>query len=362
MNNLLNIDILTKTFDDMPVGVGIFQVTDLDDIESIQYVFMNKVLLYEMRKTKEEVFGKKIMEVAPEAYAHEAGLYVIETYRKVAREHETINLGLVQYSNHMVAGTYECSVHHIQDNYVYVMLRNVTELEKAKNELEKKNKELSEFAYIASHDLKSPLSNISMLVKMIESDYGETLDEHAITFLKFINQSIGRMKNLITDLLEYSTVGNKKEVTQIDCQKLVETVEQDLESTIKETDAQIEIGTLPTLNGYETELSSLFQNLIINAIKFVKPGITPVISITAEKDNGWRFAVKDNGIGISTENPSEIFSIFKRLHTEKHYEGTGIGLAHCKKIVDLHEGKIWVESTPGEGSTFYFTIPQKESA
>ena len=359
MKDSLNIEILEKTFEDLPVGVGIFHVTDLDDIESIHYIFMNKVLLYEMKKTKEEVFGKKIKEVAPEAYEHEAGLYVIETYRKVAQEHKSINLGLVQYSNHMVAGTYECSVHHIQDNYVYVMLRNVTELEKAKNDLERKNKELSEFAYIASHDLKSPLSNISMLVKMIESDYEDKLDEHATTVLNFINQSIGRMRNLITDLLEYSTVGNKKEVTQIDCKQLVQTVVQDLQSTINETGTEIEIGKLPRLNGYETELRSLFQNLIANGIKFVKSGTKPLIKISAEDGADWKFAVTDNGIGISNENTSEIFSIFKRLHSKKTYEGTGIGLAHCKKIVDLHEGKIWVESILGEGSTFYFTIPKK---
>lgn len=144
MDNQFSLDILTKTFDDLPTGVGIFKVLDVDSINSIQYVFMNKVVLYEMRKNKEEVFGKLISEVAPEAYEHEGGRMVMETYRKVAKEGGVVNLGLVEYSNHMVAGTYECSVHHIQDNYVYVMLRNVTELELTKIKLEEANKELQQ--------------------------------------------------------------------------------------------------------------------------------------------------------------------------------------------------------------------------
>ncbi len=144
--NLLSLDLLIKTFDDLSIGVGIFQIPDINDLESIRYVFMNKMLLYEMRKTKEEVFGKRIIEVAPEAYQHEVGVQVIETYFKVVAEGGSINLGLVEYSNDMVAGTYECSAHHIQDNLIYVMLRNVTEIEQIKNELELKNKKLKQYS------------------------------------------------------------------------------------------------------------------------------------------------------------------------------------------------------------------------
>lgn len=171
MSDLINLEILSKTFDDLPVGVGIFKVHDLKDIKSIQYIFMNKIVLYEMRKTKEEVFGKRIIEVAPEAYEHEGGLLVMETYRRIAEEGGSINLGQVEYSNHMVAGTYECSVHHIQDNYVYVMLRNVTELEQTKNELELKNKELSQFAFMVSHDLKEPLNTVLSFANLINEHH-----------------------------------------------------------------------------------------------------------------------------------------------------------------------------------------------
>jgi len=353
MKSLLDNKILTKTFDDLSHGVGIFQVVDLNDIKSIRYVFMNKVILYEMRKEREEVFGKKIIEVAPEAYEHEVGLQVVETYRKVAAEGGSINLGLVEYSNHMVAGTYDCSVHHIEDNYVYVMLRNVTELEQTKNELEIKNKELSQFAYIASHDLKAPINNISDLLKLIEGQ----LDDEANEIISYISDSTERMRVLIDDLLEYSSVGKREEMVEVDCKKLIEVIQQDLQSKIKETKTDIEIGPLPVVKGYETELRLLFQNLISNGIKFSKPGVSPKIKVYAVEQDGLTFYIQDNGIGIAQEHQDSVFSIFQRLHAKNEYEGTGIGLAHCKKIVELHRGELGVDSTLGNGSTFYFTIP-----
>lgn len=355
MKDLLNKDILTKTLDDLSHGVGIFQVVDLNDIKSIRYVFMNKIILYEMRKKRDEVFGKRIIEVAPEAYEHEGGLQVIETYRKVAAEGGSINLGLVEYSNHMVAGTYDCSVHHIQDNYVYVMLRNVTELEQTKNELELRNKELSQFAYIASHDLKTPLNNVSSLLQIIEGQ----LDEETNKILSLISDSTERMRVLIDDLLEYSSIGKLKEMINVDCNRLVELIQQDFQTIIKETNTAIEIGELPIVKGYETELRLLFQNLISNAIKFSKSGISPKIEISAEEKDGWTFSIKDNGIGVADEHKDKVFNIFQRLHAKSEYEGTGIGLAHCKKIIELHKGRIWINSEPGDGTTFYFTIPNQ---
>jgi light-regulated signal transduction histidine kinase (bacteriophytochrome) len=357
MENSINLEILTKTLDDMPVGVGIFQVEDLTDIKSIRYVFMNKVILYEMRKEREDVFGKKIIEVAPEAYEHEGGRLVMETYRKIASEGGSVNLGLVEYSNHMVAGTYECSVHHIKDNFVYVMLRNVTELEQTKNELEQKNNELSQFAHLVSHDLKAPLNSISSLIELIKDEYQGHFDSSLKELFGNISGATMRMKSLITDLLDLSGLGKGKKLTQVDCQKLVEVVQQDLAATIKESGAQIEVGELPQVQGYETELRLLFQNLINNAIKFSKTNVQPQITITAEKQDNWTFYIQDNGIGIANEHKDKIFDAFERLHSSSEYEGTGIGLAHCKKIIDLHNGEIGVTSAVGEGSSFYFTLP-----
>ena len=355
----MNIEILTKTFDDLPHGVGIFQVVDIGDIKSIRYVFMNKIILHEMRKKREEVFGKKITEVAPEAYSHEGGLQVINAYRKVAEDGESINLGLVEYSNHMVAGTYDCSVHHIQDNYVYVMLRNVTELEQTKNELELKNKELSQFVNMVSHDLREPLRTISGFIKLIENKYQGKLDEQANKLLGFISNATDRMRILINELLDHASIGQEKEMIVVDCNKLVDVIQQDLQAIIIDTNTTIDVGNLPTIKGFQTELRLLFQNLISNSIKFSKPGIAPKINISAKEQDGWTFAIQDNGIGISDEYMDQIFVAFKRLHTRSEYEGTGLGLAHCKKIVELHNGKLWVESKHGEGSTFYFTIPRQ---
>jgi len=174
-------------------------------------------------------------------------------------------LGLVEYSNHMVAGTYECSVHYITDNYVYVMLRNVTELEQAKNDLELKNQELTQFAHLVSHDLKEPLRTISGFVSLIEKKYADKLDEQTNGFLRFISGATVRMRNVITDLLEYSSLGKGKDKVAVDCNELVEVVRQDLQARIKDANATIEVGELPIVRGYETELRLLFQNLIIMA-------------------------------------------------------------------------------------------------
>jgi light-regulated signal transduction histidine kinase (bacteriophytochrome) len=360
MKDVSDIEILIKTFDELPIGVGIFHVEDLDDITSIRYVFMNKVVLSEMRKTKEEVFGKKIIEVAPEAYEHEGGRLVIETYRNVAKDGKTVNLGLVEYSNHLVAGTYECSIHPIKDKYIYVMLRNVTDLEKLKDDLELKNKELSQFAYLVSHDLKEPLRTMSSYIQYIKEEYQNQLDSNAEKLLGYISNAASRMAQLINDLLDFSKTDNEKVKTQVDCKKLIEIIQQDLSSKISETQTSIIVNDLPEITGYETELRLLFQNLISNAIKFTKPNVHPEVTISAVNNNGWIFSVKDNGIGIANEHREKIFKAFKRLHSKNEYEGTGIGLAHCKKIIDMHEGHIWVDSEIGKGSTFNFFIPDKE--
>jgi len=402
MKSELNLDVLTETIDDLSIGIGIFHVDDINDLESLRYIFMNKVVLYEMRKTREEVFGKRIIEVAPEAYAHEVGLQVIETYRKVAVEKESINLGVVEYSNEMVAGKYECSVHHIVDHYIYVMLRNVTELEETKNQLaeinknlekiveertkelkhseeelkeanehleervkertallELKNKELSQFAYVASHDLQEPLRTIRSFIQLLEEDISGKLTEKEQKYFHFITEASSRMSELINALLEYSKIGRKKTLTAINCNEILHFIQEDLQNVIEQSQTQIHLDSLPSIIALETEIRLLFQNLISNAIKFSREGVHPQIWITAEENqDGWTFRIKDNGIGIDPKHQEQIFTIFNRLHTRDVYEGTGIGLAHCQKIIDLHQGKIWVESELGQGSTFCFSIPK----
>lgn len=359
MTDVLDIEILVKTFEELPIGLGVFHVPDFDNIYSIRYVFINDIILNEMHKTKEEVFGKTILEVAPEAYEIEGGRMVIETYRDVAKEGKSVNLGLVEYSSHIVAGTYECSIHPLQNQHVYIVLRNVTELEKTKNELELKNKELSQFAYLVAHDLKEPLRTVSSYVQFIKEQYQEKFDGKSDKIFGFITKSTTRMTKLITDLLDYSRVGKSKAKTEIDCNLLLQNIQQDLFSKINETNTTFHIETLPTIKAYETEIRVLFQNLISNAIKYTKPQTDPIIHIQGKAtSNSWHFVVKDNGIGIDTEDQKKIFKVFHRLHSKSDYEGSGIGLAHCKKIIDLHQGNLWVDSKENQGSTFHFTIPK----
>ncbi|MFI2741284.1 PAS domain S-box protein [Zhouia sp. PK063] len=225
-------------------------------------------------------------------------------------------------------------------------------------ELKNKNKELEQFAYIASHDLQEPLRTVISLVDLLNKQYYNTLDDAAKQYLTYITQASDRMSDLIKALLDYSRIGRDKQIRKVDCNLLVTEIQTDLSSFISENHAIFNIAPLPTIKGYRTELRLLFQNLIHNAIKFRNKEKAPVISITSRQvDDFWEFCIADNGIGINPEFKHKIFKIFQRLHPKNIYEGTGIGLAHCQKIVDLHGGRIWVESTPGMSSSFYFSIP-----
>ena len=231
--------------------------------------------------------------------------------------------------------------------------------DEANKELEKKNKELEQFAYVASHDLQEPLRTTSSFVNILAQQYHGKLDDTADKYLAFITQATDRMRVLITDLLEYSRIGKQKKLIQVDCKEIVQEVVTDLGVAIAEAGATIRVDKLPVLNVYSTEIKQLFQNLIINAVKFRKKDVACEVRIDSEKIDGfWKFNVSDNGIGIDPRHSEKIFIIFQRLHTRNEYAGSGIGLSHCKKIVELHKGKIWVDSAPGQGTTFHFTIKE----
>ena len=230
-------------------------------------------------------------------------------------------------------------------------------LQRHTTDLENSNFELEQFAYVAAHDLQEPLRTVSNFVGLFQKQYTEILDARAMQYLAYTTQAADRMRALIFALLEYSRIGANKELRQVDTQLVVQEVLADLDASITEAGAQITAGELPVIAGYPTEIKQLFQNLVTNAIKFRKKNITPQIKIAVEKEKGyWEFTVSDNGIGIAQPNCGKIFSIFQRLHSRKEYEGTGIGLSNCKKIVEIHKGKIWVQSAPGTGSNFHFTI------
>lgn len=232
-------------------------------------------------------------------------------------------------------------------------------IEAKSKELEIKSEEMEQFAYVASHDLQEPLNTITSWMSLIKT---EGLDDTGKQSYKFILESTERMRKLIRGLLEYSKSGSNTQSGLIDLNTIVDTVKANLFKVIADSGSTIHHSRLPTITGYEVEITLLFQNLINNAVKFRKDGVAPVVEIKANEikgENGekmWEIAVADNGIGIPAQHKDKIFGIFKRLHSQSKYQGTGIGLAHCKKIVELHKGSIWVESEEGKGSTFFFTL------
>ncbi|WP_408024939.1 PAS domain-containing sensor histidine kinase [Tenacibaculum sediminilitoris] len=225
--------------------------------------------------------------------------------------------------------------------------------------LQQKNQELQQFSYIASHDLQEPLRTINSFSKFLYDNYADQLDGTAKTLFSYIKQATHRMSKLIKNLLEYSKIEHHKKPKKVNCNTLIEEIKLDFHFIIQQKKVIITYDNLPVIHAYKSMLRMLFQNLINNAIKFSKKDSPPVIEIHSVKQkNSWLFSIKDNGIGIKKEFHDKIFSIFQRLHSgKKKYKGTGIGLAHCKKIIHLHGGELWVESKLNEGSTFYFTIP-----
>jgi PAS domain S-box-containing protein len=232
------------------------------------------------------------------------------------------------------------------------------QLEKVNKELDFHINEIEQLTYIASHDLQEPLRTLTNFAQLFKEDYVGKLDENGNKYIEFIFNSATRMRLLVKGLLDYSLLGQKTIMTSVDCNKIVSEVLFDMTDSINLSGAKITVQGLPTLIGLETELRLLFQNLIHNAIKFRKKDVLPEINISAESlKNEWMFSVQDNGIGIEENDKETIFIIFQRTHNRNEYEGNGIGLAHCKKIVELHHGRIWVKSAPGRGSVFNFTIP-----
>lgn len=224
-------------------------------------------------------------------------------------------------------------------------------------EITRKNHELEQFVSLASHDLQEPLRTVISFTQLLQRKYEKEAGNLGHKEITFIIAATKRMKALISDLLAYAEIGRTSEVKRIDFDKLVRTVIEDLEMILKEKQASLTIGNLPVIDACETEMRQLFQNLIINALKFQKEGVQPRIHISAtEIEDGYQFSVEDNGIGIPPEFQEQIFLVFKRLHSTDTYEGTGIGLASYQKIVELHNGRIWVDSKEGEGSVFCFTI------
>jgi len=232
-------------------------------------------------------------------------------------------------------------------------------LRRTAEELRRSNRELEQFAYVASHDLKEPLRQINIYLRLLERRYRGRLDADADRFIAHAVDAATRLQTLVNDLLAYARIGSQpRAFTATDCAAVFDQALANLAAAIQETKAQVTRTPLPTVGADGGQLVQLFQNLIGNALKFCKDQQAPVVRVEARRDaNGWLFAVRDNGIGIDPRYAERIFVLFERLHGRGEYPGTGIGLAICKKIVENHGGRIWVESEPGKGATFWFTLP-----
>jgi light-regulated signal transduction histidine kinase (bacteriophytochrome) len=251
---------------------------------------------------------------------------------------------------------------------VISIIRDVTERKRAEEELrvqkallERKMREMDDFLHVVSHDLKEPLRGIEAFSGFLLEDYGTKLDEQGVRYLGFLKQAAVRMKDLIHDLLTLASISKKEPMFQtVELDRVVDRVRQDLEFSIHAKGAEIQVRSpLPTVRCDPTRMGEVFKNLVSNAIKFNR-STPPTIEIAAwEEKDAVVVSVADNGIGIDPRYTARIFDLFERLHPQEEFEGTGAGLAICKAVIEGYGGKIWVESQPGAGSTFFFTIPKQ---
>ncbi len=256
-------------------------------------------------------------------------------------------------------------VNRIDDEVMTLsVIRDITASKRAQQaltdraqELARSNSDLESFAYVASHDLQEPLRMVSSYTQLLGERYRGKLDSEADEFIGYAVDGATRMQALIQDLLNYSRVARKAvQMEAVDCTVVLARALNNLEVAVRESGAEVSTGGLPVVKGDASQLAQLFQNLIGNAIKFRGPE-QPAVRISAELNGDWTFCVRDNGIGMDPRQQERIFGMFQRLHTRQEYPGTGIGLAVCKRVVERHGGRIWVESEAGKGSSFFFTLP-----
>ena len=284
-------------------------------------------------------------------------------------ESGTLEFGIIGLEGtHRHMETHAAPLHRPDGSTVQVALtRDITDqiereqqLAETVDQLQQSNDRLKQFAYAASHDLQEPLRMVSSYLQLLENGYKADLDEDAREYIDFAVSGADRMRAMVNDLLAFSRVEQgDKEFKSVDCNGVLDRVTDDLRVKIEENNAEISVESLPTIRADSEQLEQIFSNLVSNAIKY-SGDEPPAVEITVEeRTDHWVFAVADNGIGIDPEKTDRIFEVFKRLHHENEYPGTGIGLSLCQKIAENHGGDIWVDSEPGEGSTFFFTIPKQ---
>ena len=327
----------------------------------IDFVYLEVNSAFEKLTSLENVVGKKITEIIPgikELYPE-----VFEIYGRVAL---TGMPEKFEIDFKPLDAWFSISVYSMEREYFAAVFDNITKRKRAEDELKKRteelarsNAELEQFIYIASHYLQEPLRTVSNFSQLLAKRYKDKLDAKADQFIGFIVDGTTRMQQMIDDLLEYSRVSTRtKPFEPTNCETVLDQALANVKDAVEESGALVTHDPLPTVMADASQMVQLFQNLLSNAIKFRKE--KPRIMVSAvQRGNEWLFSVKDNGIGIAPEFMEHIFKMFEHEHASAEYPGTGVGLAICKKIVERHGGRIWVESEIGKGSTFYFTIPAK---
>lgn len=326
-----------------------------------RYVFVNKAVVHQSKYSKEELLQRTIMESYPGVESTE--LFKALKHCMGERTSELMESEFVFPDGRKE--WFELSIQPVPEG-VFILSMDITGRKKAEinlvkfaNDLKRSNTELERFAYIASHDLQEPLRMVSSFMNLLEDELGENMNESAKQYMNFAVDGAARMKTLVTDLLHYSRVGtNKEEFTAIDLNDSMDYILRVLDEEIKKKNATIKVSALPVISANKTLMSQLFFNLLSNALKYRSDKPLEIEIGFAEEADKHVFCVKDNGIGINPKFFEKIFVIFQRLHNKAEHTGTGIGLAICKKIVEIHNGSIWVESEEGNGSTFYFSIPK----
>ena len=286
----------------------------------------------------------------------------IRTYSKQSFELELIKKDR-SFFNTLIEMSIEGNGFKLAVTDITILKKTEKRLKGTVEELERSNEELQSFAYITSHDLQEPLRTIASYAQLLERRYKNKLDPDADEFIDFMVDGASRMKEMIQGLLDYSRVGTRgHEFKEFEAQTALNYALNNLGASIGETGAEITYDELPIIFADKDQIIRVFQNLIGNTIKFRREGVRPKIHVSVQKtDDEYIFSVSDNGIGLEEQYSDKIFEVFKRLHAIGEYQGAGIGLAVVKRIIDRHGGRIWVESELGKGSTFYFTIPIKES-
>ena len=347
-------------FESIDEGFCIIQVLFDNNEKPIDYIFLSVNPALERHSGIVNAIGKKMKDIAP---MHEE--YWFDIYGKVALTGESIRFEKQAGQLHRIFDVYACRIGIPEERKVAVIFNDITErkrwedeLKQLNDDLNRSNTELEDFANIVSHDLREPLRAITGFMELLQKKYKDKLDDKANEYIEFATSGGKTMSNMLTGLLEYSRVQTERlKFSEVDINDILKDSINNLTLKINETSTKITYDKLPKVHGLGPQLTQLFQNLIQNAIKF-KSEQNPKIHIGAERDErGWLFFVRDNGIGIDPKYYKNIFTIFHRVKSERNYEGSGVGLAVCKRIVERHKGQIWVESELGKGSTFYFTIP-----